>query len=195
MCSRCWTMETDGTINVYYIILIYSHLSQIFLFLLSSKFFSENNPEVSNESQNSGKNSKSEITFGRGHFLKAAQMEILRSFTHVLCCSPNISSNKVIVHVYIINMREYPLAMSLWKPCNLTLRCVSSPAGSCVKSSRTCWPRTGLPWATQGPPPSWSRASRAASPTSPSSRMASARLPSALLSPPSRTTSPRLSKD
>lgn len=73
--------------------------------------------------------------------------------------------------------------------------CVFSPADSSVRSSQTCWPRTGLPSAIQGLPPSWSLASRAASPTSPSSHTALVRPPFAPHSPPSRTTSPRLSKD
>uniref|UniRef100_A0A3Q0T777 Transcription factor AP-2 beta n=1 Tax=Amphilophus citrinellus TaxID=61819 RepID=A0A3Q0T777_AMPCI len=52
------------------------------------------------------------------------------------------------------------------KAANVTLL-TSLVEDSCVRSSQTCWPRTGLPWATRGPPPSWSLASRAASPTSP----------------------------
>ncbi|XP_061610740.1 transcription factor AP-2-beta isoform X3 [Phyllopteryx taeniolatus] len=80
------------------------------------------------------------------------------------------------------------------KAANVTLL-TSLVEDSCVRSSQTCWPRTGLPWATRGPPPSWSPASRAASLTFPSSHTASVRPPSALRSQLSKTTSPRPSKD
>lgn len=70
-----------------------------------------------------------------------------------------------------------------------------STAGSSVRSSPTSCRRTGHRWATPGRAPSWSRASRAACPTSASSRTASARQPSAPPSPASRTTWARRSKD
>lgn len=67
-------------------------------------------------------------------------------------------------------------------------------SGRSVRSLWTWCPRTAPRWAAVGPPPAWSPASRAASPTSACSPTASGPPPSAPPSPPSRATWWRPSK-
>lgn len=74
----------------------------------------------------------------------------------------------------------------------LTHTCLFFHKGKSARSSQTSWPRIAVRWATHGRFLSWTRASKAAWPTSASSHTALAHQPSALPWPRCRTTSMRL---